>query len=104
MAKVRSVRTEAELRALGENIANARRIHGLTTTLVAERAGISRPTLRSIERGDGSVRIENVLAVMRVLGMTEMVLAATDPHPTALGRLRAEQALPKRVRTSREPA
>ncbi len=98
VAKTRSVRTEADLRAFGKNVTNARKLHGLTTTLLAERAGISRPTLRSIERGDGSPRLENVMAVLRVLNLSSDVLTATDPQLTALGRLHADQALPQRVR------
>lgn len=99
MANVRSIRTERDLRAFGENVARMRKVQGITAALLADRAGVTRATLRSIERGEGAARLENVMAVLRVLGMSDAVVHATDPLTTELGRLRADEALPQRVRT-----
>jgi transcriptional regulator with XRE-family HTH domain len=101
MAKLRSARTERDLHVLGENLARLRKVQGVTAELLAERAGVTRATLRSIERGEGSARLENVMAVLRVLGQSDAVVRATDPLSTELGRLHAEESLPQRVRTRR---
>lgn len=98
MASRTSVRTARELRAFGANIQRWRKIHGLTAQLLADRAAITRATLRSIEHGDGTARLENVFAVVRVLGLSDALIAATDPMSTDLGRLRADEQLPQRVR------
>jgi transcriptional regulator with XRE-family HTH domain len=57
------------LAELGENIRLARRRRGLSAVLVAERAGMSRPTLRSVERGDEGVTIGAVANVLHCLGL-----------------------------------
>ncbi len=45
------------LKALGENIHLARLRRKISTTMLAERAGMTRNTLRSIERGDSGVTL-----------------------------------------------
>ena len=57
------------LRDLGENIRLARLRRKLSTKQVAERAGISRPTLYDIERGKPNVSIGNYTQVLSVLGL-----------------------------------
>lgn len=89
---------EADLLVFGENITRWRRLHGLTAQMVAERAGITRPTLRSIERGDGTARLENVFAVLRVLDVSQLMLIASDPLSTDIGRANADRLIPKRIR------
>ncbi|KQU00621.1 helix-turn-helix domain-containing protein [Sanguibacter sp. Leaf3] len=96
--KVSSVRTSRDLRDLGENLATMRKVQGLTAELLAERAGVTRGTLRSIERGEGTAQLGNVMAVLRVLGLSPAVIAATDPMSTELGRARVAEGLPRRVR------
>jgi transcriptional regulator with XRE-family HTH domain len=86
---------------LGDHVRTWRKLNGLTSALVAERAGISRQTLRDIETGTGTVSTGNLLRVLRVLGILPSVVAATDPLNSDVGRLRADQALPQRVRPRR---
>lgn len=86
------------LRVLGAHVSDWRKLQRLTTAQVAERAGISRDTLRSIEQGRGTASTENLLRVLRVLGVLDSAVAATDPYQTDVGRLRADEILPKRVR------
>jgi transcriptional regulator with XRE-family HTH domain len=57
------------LERLGENLFLARKRRGLTTTQVAERAGITRPTLRAIEQGDPSVSLGAYASVLFCLGL-----------------------------------
>ena len=54
---------------LGEHVRTWRKLNGLTAALAAERAGINRQTLRDIETGTGTVNSENLLRVLRVLGI-----------------------------------
>jgi transcriptional regulator with XRE-family HTH domain len=86
------------LRALGTHIGNWRKLQRLTAAEVAERAGISRDTLRAIEQGKGTASTENLLRVLRILGILDGMVTAADPYRTDLGRLRADEILPKRVR------
>lgn len=42
--------------------------------------------------------MENLLRVARALGVLELLTKALDPYATDVGRLRAEEKLPTRVR------
>jgi transcriptional regulator with XRE-family HTH domain len=75
-----------------------RKLRGLTQVQLADRAGVSPNTLRRLERGDGGITLENVLRILRALGVLESVPRALDPYETDLGRLRSEERLPQRVR------
>ena len=86
------------LRVLGERVTTWRKLQRLTAAQVAERAGISRDTLRTIEQGMGTASTENLLRVLRILGILDSVLDAADPYQTDVGKLRADEILPKRVR------
>jgi transcriptional regulator with XRE-family HTH domain len=86
------------LRVLGQHVSDWRKLQRLTAAQVAERAGISRDTLRAIEQGKGTASTENLLRVLRVLGVLDGTIAAADPYATDVGRLRADEILPKRVR------
>jgi transcriptional regulator with XRE-family HTH domain len=87
------------LRALGEHVATWRKLNRLTAAQVAERANISRDTLRAIEQGRGTVSTENLLRVLRILGIMDEVVKSADPYETDVGRLRMDETLPKRVRS-----
>ncbi|MCY4228168.1 MAG: helix-turn-helix transcriptional regulator [Gammaproteobacteria bacterium] len=57
------------LEQLGENIKFARKRRGYTQVLISERTGLSRLTIRRIERGDPGVSIGHYLSVLSVLGL-----------------------------------
>jgi hypothetical protein len=59
-------------------------------------------TLQRLEHGQGAT-VETVLRVARALGVLDHVVAAFDPMSTDLGRLRALDALPQRVRAKGQP-
>ena len=84
---------QAILVQFGENIRLAAKRRKLTQTQMAERTGLSKPTLRKIERGDGSVSIGHYLLVLSVLGLADdMTKVARDDE---LGRKLQDIALLK---------
>lgn len=83
---------------IGQEFAGRRKILGLTAAQVADRAGISRLTLRRLEHGDPGVSFHVVLRVARALGLLDTVTKALDPLDTDLGRARASQLERKRIR------
>jgi len=86
------------LRGVADDVAVWRRLRGLTQVQLADRAGVSRDTLTRLEGGDGGVSTENLLRILRALGILTGVSAALDPYTSDIGRLRSEQQLPRRVR------
>jgi transcriptional regulator with XRE-family HTH domain len=96
--RVTPLAVERSLRILGEHVSNWRKLNRLTAAQVAERANISRVTLRAIEQGKGTASTENLLRVLRIIGIMDNVVAAADPYQTDVGRLRMDEILPKRVR------
>lgn len=98
MGRPTPVRVKAAAVSIGEQLVAWRKLQGLTAAQVAERAGIARGTLRRIETGDPGVNLEAFLGVARALGVLDSIVTATDPYETDLGRARADEALPKRVR------
>jgi len=60
--------TQRVLETMGEQIKMARLRRKLATELVAERAGISRATLWSVEKGSPTVSIGTYAAVLHALG------------------------------------
>ena len=96
--RVTPLAVERALRVLGEHVSNWRKLNRLTAAQVAERANISRETLRAIEQGKGTASTENLLRVLRIIGIMDGVVAAADPYQTDVGRLRLDEVLPKRVR------
>ncbi len=83
---------------IGEHVLTWRKLHSLTAEQLCQRAGISRPTLRKVETGDPTVTMETFLNVLRALGRLDSVVDGLDPYETELGRARADQLLPSRVR------
>ena len=73
--------TDELLRQFGDRLRLARRRRRLSAKQVAERAGMSPMTLRSLERGGSGVTMGAYLAVMQVLGVERDLdqLAKADP-------------------------
>lgn len=86
------------LRAVAGDVVTWRKLRGLTQVQVADRAGVSSKTVRRLENGDGGITLENSLRVFRALGVLDNVPRALDPYETDIGRLRADEQLPQRVR------
>lgn len=72
------------LKALGENIRLARLRRKITTTMLAERAGMGRVTLRKVENGDSGVTLGAYASVLFCLGLAKDLLLIGKDDP--LGR------------------
>jgi transcriptional regulator with XRE-family HTH domain len=88
-------------RNLADSIATWRKLRGLTQAQLAERADVSRGVVRRIEAADGGVGVENLLRILRALGIQDLLAEALDPLASDIGRLRSGQELPRRVRPRR---
>lgn len=85
------------MRNIAQNLDLARRQQRIPMSLLAQRANVSVPTVRALlSEGKGS--LETFLRVVRVLGLLDCVEQATDPLNTPIGRLRADDDTPLRVR------
>ena len=85
---------------LGENLRLARLRRKFSTEQVAERAGISRPTLVQIEKGEASVAMGNYIKVLAVLGLEkDIALLANDD---LLGRKLQDAELTVRERAPKK--
>ena len=85
-------------RDIGEHFVAWRKLRGLTIEQVADRAGVSVNTVGRLGTDPGSVSVENLLRIARALGILDPLVAAADPLSTDIGRLRAGEQLPQRVR------
>ena len=94
-------RTQEILEQMGEQIRLARLRRKLNTELVAERAGISRQTLSSIEKGSSTVAIGAYAAVLHALNNldADLLLIAKDDE---FGRKLQDLELPTRKRAPKK--
>lgn len=91
---------ERAMARLGEFTRTWRLLQRLTVAQVADRAGVANTTVLRLEKGQGS-SLENTLRIARALGILDILVDAVDPYASDVGRLRADEALPQRVRTKR---
>ena len=93
--------TRRALRKLGEDIRDARLRRRLPMDVVAERAATSRPTISRIEKGDPSVSIGIVAAVLQALNLLERLADVADPAGDKVGQGITRDELPKRAYIAR---
>ncbi len=69
-----------QLSALGERLRAARLRRKLTQAMLAERVGVTLPTIRKLEAGDPSSSLATVIRVLQALGLAQDIdaLAALD--------------------------
>ncbi len=93
--------TDELLRQFGERLHLARLRRRLSAKQVAERAGMSPMTLRSLERGGSGVTMGAYLAVMQVLALEKdlNLLGKADP----MGRELQDANLPRHSKATQRP-
>ena len=101
MKRPTTAKTKLAAKQIGENIATWRKLYGLTSQQLADKAAVSRATISRLENGDPTVSFETFLNACRALSSLDAVVEATDPYETDYGRIRADQTLPQRVRSKR---
>lgn len=88
---------------LGDDIRTARLRRNLSMEVVASRAATSRPTLAKIERGDPTVSIGIVAAVLQSLNLLDGLASLADVTNDATGIALAKDDLRKRSYPKRSP-
>lgn len=93
------------LAEMGERLRLARRRRKLSTTAVAQGAGLSRSTLYKVEAGDPGVTLGACMRVLAALGLANDIekLAADDPVGRKLQDLALDTS-PARMRRRRSTA
>jgi hypothetical protein len=86
------------LAKLGADIRSARLRRRIPTTVMAERAFITRMTLGKVERGDPSVSMGIYAVVLFILGLTPRLGELADVRADEVGLQLEEEHLPKRIR------
>jgi transcriptional regulator with XRE-family HTH domain len=85
---------EQDLCLLGQELRDRRKELGVSATVTAEAAGVSRITLYRIERGEASVAMGAYINVIQALGLK---LITMDPHKKQVPRKSSNQKLPKKI-------
>lgn len=93
MVQRKSAKQQRLLREFGENVARWRKVNGLTSSELAERAFITRETLRNLEQGTGAPRLDSVISVLAALGIADGVVQAADPYRSTAGRIRIDEII-----------
>jgi DNA-binding XRE family transcriptional regulator len=93
---------ERVLRKLGRDIRVARLRRRIPTTLMAERASISRMTLNKVEKGAPGVSLGIYATVLFVLGLENGLAELADARTDTTGLELADEQLPKRIRHSKK--
>jgi transcriptional regulator with XRE-family HTH domain len=91
------------LTKLGKDIRTARLLRRIPSTLMAERAMITRTTLNKVEKGDPSVSMGIYATVLFLLGFSEKLGMLADLQDDVIGLQQIEDSLPKQVRRKRKP-
>lgn len=95
-----SDRVAARLAGLGAAIRGRRKALGVSATVTAEAAGMSRTTLHRIERGEVSVAMGAYMSVVAALGLE---LEVFDPEARRAAAKTASPAVPPKIQLADYP-
>lgn len=101
--KILPRQVKATLTKLGHDISVARRRRRLTTAMMAERIGATRPTYLRIENGHPGVSMGAYAMALYTLGLGTQFGELADPGRDDQGILLEVEQLPARVRPRKEP-
>lgn len=85
------------LKKLGQDIADARRRRRIPTTLMANRAMISRATLGRVEKGAPQVSLGIYATVLFILGLEKRLADLADVRVDDIGLELEEERLPQKI-------
>ena len=86
------------IQRLGQNIARARKRRGLKQVELAAKAGISKVTMQSVERGASTTGIGAYFACAWALGIFDELAILLAPERDEEGKAFEARLTPKRVR------
>ena len=89
------------LKKLGSDIRNARLRRRISTSIMAERASITRTTLGKVEQGHPGVSLGIFATILFILGMSDRLSDLVDSSHDPVGLELEEERLPKRIRQSK---
>jgi transcriptional regulator with XRE-family HTH domain len=86
------------LKKLGSDLRMARKRRPIKAATMAERMGVSAPTLRKIENGDPTVQLGHLAQALFVLQMLDGLSDVAASENDEIGQMLEEERLPQRVR------
>jgi len=86
------------LKKLGNDVRKARLRRRISTKVMAERASITRTTLRKVEQGHPGVSVGVFATILFILGMLDRLSDLADSSHDSVGLDLEEERLPKRIR------
>lgn len=86
------------LEKLGADIKDARLRRRIPMDLIAERAGITRPTLVKVENGDAGTSIGIYAKVLFILGLEKNLANIADIRNDTVGIMISNEELPQKAR------
>ena len=90
------------LKKLGSDIKEARIRRRITAEMMIQRAGITRPTLAKVEKGDPMTSMGIYAKVLFVLGLSDKLEDIADIRFDRIGLVLDVEKLPKRPRKTKE--
>jgi transcriptional regulator with XRE-family HTH domain len=81
------------LKEFGAHLKRWRKVNGMSASDVADRAAVTRETLRNVENGTGTPRMDSLFAVLAALGIADAVVEAANPYNNEVARVRIDEIL-----------
>lgn len=78
-SRPRPIRTRRAAAQIGAQLAATRELQQLSVDQLAERASLTRATLRRVENGDPAVGLAAFLTVVKALGQLDALMEALEP-------------------------
>ena len=102
--KISSLQARRALESMGANIKTARLKRRISVADFAERIGVSKNTVISLEKGEAGVSMGTLAMACLVLGEIDRIGTLLDAGTDETGLLLDKEALPKRINTPRPKA
>jgi transcriptional regulator with XRE-family HTH domain len=104
MVATTNLAVDRAVKALGQNIALARRRRGMSQADLASRMGVSVSTVRRLEDGHSGTAITYLGSALQVFGELEKLRLLLDTPTDSVGLALMDAELPTRVYSNRRKA